>query len=623
MTSQNINVLEVLGHEHPLKLIDLELERPHNDEEKEDEEEEEEEDSLFVKEEFRCICGRCDQDISEYHRYYYKCIKSSCDYSLHKFCAEALETLEPTSHHPDHPLKLIIKNWWYDGSNKCSVCRSGVKYNEVIYMCSRLCYESKVHIKCALGAIEKELYHPSHPHALVCITPKPILCDCNACGKEHKGIFYSCIVRSSFILHSDCAFLTKKLLIQEATEKDFYHPHPLTLSYSFPRKDQIKYSFPPCRVCGLGLSDDYNLWIYKCEKCRYFVHLDCATSRREPFMSIVSSPGLGKLVKNYKDSDHPDLLHLPFLDQSYSIPKLLLHKQIGSKIVGSDTGSLKHDSHEHPLILVKNDDNTSSTSSKIYSISCHDPMKRVELLCNGCLRPITSTPFYKCANKEQQQHCNFVLHECCIECEFITDVSCGLLPDKITHDAHPNHLLSRVTPEKGYKICKKCGLPVWRSSFSCNICDFHLHPACAYLFPRSIRHRIDKHPLDLNYVPVENHKSDYFCEICETELNPQTWFYHCHECAQSVHTACVSVILQYEKATGVNPYLNIKFEGTHTLECHPHPLSFVQGIMSDGHCAECRRFLMNQMIFKCGLCNYAVHYTCCERLSHSSEIPPT
>ncbi|XP_071719388.1 uncharacterized protein [Rutidosis leptorrhynchoides] len=422
------------------------------------------------------------------------------------------------------------------------------------------------------------------------------------------------------------------------------------------------------RVCGVNFNRDHNhnLWIYKCEKCRYFVHLDCATSRREPFMSIVSFLGPEKQVKNYQDSDHPNLIHLPFPDQSYSIPRHILEKQIGSKIFGSDKAILlKHDSHEHPLILVDNNDEItpSSTSSKIYSISCHDPMKRVELLCNGCSRPIMSPPFYKC----EKQHCNFVLHEwctrlpneiknhprhnhhtlilitrsptflnvfdcstcmlssngfsyTCIECEFMIDVNCGLLPDKITHDAHPNHLLSLVTLALGYFSCQNCTYSIYGESFSCSVCDFDLHPKCAYLFPRSIRHKIDKHPLDLSYVPIENHKSDYFCEICENVLNPQGWFYHCHTCVQSIHTECAFVIHEYEKATNdVNLDLNIKFGGTHMLGCHPHPLSFVRGIRSDGKCKECGRTLIGKMILKCGLCNYAIDYYCCLKLTHPWE----
>ncbi|GKE87146.1 hypothetical protein Tco_1564621, partial [Tanacetum coccineum] len=68
------------------------------------------------------------------------------------------------------------------------------------------------------------------------------------------------------------------------------------------------------RICRAPFGLDY-LWIYTCESCRYYVHLDCATSRNEPFMSIFQSAG--KTIKNFKDDDHPDRLKLPFPDQTY------------------------------------------------------------------------------------------------------------------------------------------------------------------------------------------------------------------------------------------------------------------------------------------------------------------
>ncbi|KAK1422416.1 hypothetical protein QVD17_25517 [Tagetes erecta] len=84
------------------------------------------------------------------------------------------------------------------------------------------------------------------------------------------------------------------------------------------------------RVCLIEFKYQ-RLWIYKCEKCRYYTHLSCATSRNEPFMmSILMSPGTGKTVKNYKDVEHPNLVHLPFPDPSYTILKHLFFKENGS-----------------------------------------------------------------------------------------------------------------------------------------------------------------------------------------------------------------------------------------------------------------------------------------------------
>ncbi|KAJ0680094.1 hypothetical protein HanPI659440_Chr16g0620461 [Helianthus annuus] len=136
-----------------------------------------------------------------------------------------------------------------------------------------------------------------------------LLGECDACGKEHKRVFYHCLMCVGSFIHSHCAFLPKKLQIQHYTNDFISHIHPLDLSYTFPKADQESKFNQLCRVCRQAFSNE-NLWIYKCEKCRYYTHLDRATSRNEPFMSILTSPGTGKIIKNYEDAEHPNLLHL-------------------------------------------------------------------------------------------------------------------------------------------------------------------------------------------------------------------------------------------------------------------------------------------------------------------------
>ena len=130
----------------------------------------------------------------------------------------------------------------------------------------------------------------------------------------------------------------------------------------------------------------------------------------------------------------------------------------------------------------------------------------------------------------------------------------------------------------------------------------------------------------LSYLPAENHKSEYFCEICEKELNPERCFYHCYECAWSIHTVCAPHILQSETSVSSNyydyylkgpyKYVNIKFGGIHKFESrrHPHPLSFVQGIETDGPCsAQCGDAVKYKLILKCQQCKFVIHFDCCRR----------
>nr|GEX75791.1 hypothetical protein [Tanacetum cinerariifolium] len=98
--------------------------------------------------------------------------------------------------------------------------------------------------------------------------------------------------------------------------------------------------------------------------------------------------------KNYIDAQHPDLLHLPFTDQNHSIQKHMLSKSARTHII-----------HQHPLILVdaQSKHTTMSTSSDIKPLPCHDPLKKIELLCNACYELI-----FKCSQ------CKFAIHyDCC------------------------------------------------------------------------------------------------------------------------------------------------------------------------------------------------------------------
>ncbi|XP_024995896.1 uncharacterized protein LOC112529051 [Cynara cardunculus var. scolymus] len=649
--------MEVFEHEHPLSLIDLELEYSKIQEDYEDEDETD--GDMIATEDLKCTCDRCGQEINGHHRYYYKC-SDSCEYSIHKFCGDLPTTLKHTSHN-DHILTLLQRkiNW------HCHACGKQHKPQEISYQCPQC--EFDVDISCALTADKKTIHHPSHKHPLLQITI-PIICECSACGKKHQGIFYHCITCSNFFIHTDCFLLPKKLLIQHATHDDFSHKHSLAIAYSFPAAVQEAKFDPRCRVCG-GFFDNENLWIYKCDKCRYYAHLDCATARGEPFLSIFSPAGFGKTHKNFADADYPDLLYFPFPDQTYSILKHMFFKKMASPM-----NTIQHLSHEHPLILVGTQGNeiAKSASSKSKPLSCHNPMKKIELLCNGCLRPITNMPFYKCVDEDES--CDFVLHEWCTRlpdqvpnhpghpqhslfllpylvhrllgvfrcvvcrlycngfvyicpiCEYYIDVNCAFIPDKIVHQAHPNHLIWRVQSRTSENRCRSCVRDFDENgfSFSCGTCEFDLHPECALLLPETIRHKFDKHPMKLSYFPIENHKSQYFCEVCEVEFDPEYWFYHCYDCVQSIHSACAPLILECRRAARVErvpkriyEFLNIKFGGIHIIDDHPHSVSFVQGIESEDECEDCGFSLQYTMIFKCLRCDYAIHFTCCESFNKS------
>ena len=65
---------------------------------------------------------------------------------------------------------------------------------------------------------------------------------------------------------------------------------------------------------------------------------------------------------------------------------------------------------------------------------------------------------------------------------------------------------------------------------------FYLCFDCARL-PLVVKHRVDVNPLSLCY--GEKASGKYWCDICEKETNPSTWFYTCKGHQASLHKQCV------------------------------------------------------------------------------------
>lgn len=335
----------------------------------------------------------------------------------------------------------------------------------------------------------------------------------------------------------------------------------------------------------------------------------------------------------------------------------MFFKENGPREFGGNDINLAHINHQHPLILADTPyDNIErpTSSSRTTIISCHNPMKKAELICDGCLRPIMSMPFYKCLYYEDQR-CNFVLHEWCtrlpaeledhpchpqhtlvfmpkvpckflnvfrcavcrlpcngfayfcVECGFYIDVCCGFIPKLIAYKSHPNHSL-RIYHDRLFKsYCCMCFVDFEKASdppntfksfsFSCIACNFHVHPVCALLLPHTIRHKYDEHPMKLSYVPIEDHAGDYFCEVCETESYPA--------CAPLIPQCKTTSYSYYEN--GIYEFININFGGIYMIEGHSHPLQLSLGTESDGKSAV----LKDKLILKCLQCKLAFDHQYC------------
>ncbi|KAK9050440.1 hypothetical protein SSX86_030590 [Deinandra increscens subsp. villosa] len=438
------------------------------------------------------------------------------------------------------------------------------------------------------------------------------------------------------------------------------HEHPLTLidlNPKYPHEEEVyddeedliaKQAFQhPCHRCDQKIT-----YLH-----RYYVHLECVTYRWKKFYS--------KYTRGADDYDSSPL-DFPLSDGTYNT----IIKECLFKETNNDKEMMRlidHNSHQHPLILVDMDTHTHTTTDDDQD------------LCNGCVRPIKNDmqlPYYKCSTSSG---CNFLLHafctrlptklkfghsyhprhtlilvskvprnsqglfEChnccrpcngfaysCVDCDYYNvDVSCAFMPSNITHKSHPYGFLSHgkyIESKDNY-----CGLCLSsmtsgnnETTYYDSLFEVYLHPECALLLPETITHKYDKHPMTLTYGPVEDHEGDYFCEVCEEELNPYISFYHCHKCAQSIHSACAPILTPRPHGKsffrGLDPrigdfYANMKGEIVFKTEDHPHPLSILRSTSiwdRNEYCRKCdsKYMFMPMPILKCLKCNFMMHIKC-------------
>ncbi|KAI3455271.1 hypothetical protein Pfo_011934 [Paulownia fortunei] len=317
--------------------------------------------------------------------------------------------------------------------------------------------------------------------------------------------------------------------------------------------------------------------------------------------------------------------------------------------------SFNHDHHRHPLTLVILSDKDAAAAAndddgeqKRKQINNNDEEEEELTLCDGCITPIVKscTPqmYYSC------DKCKFFLHLCCYElpselehhhkkghklslsvkgvwswsycyfcfhntnglfyrcedCQFTIDVKCASVPQVIKHAARQHHkLIGRYVNEGEVLECDACRYRIsdihWYV-YSSENCGFNLHYSCAML-PASVRHRWDKHPLALSYPPYSHHPDDFYCEICEEEIHPKAWMYHCRQCDQSFHPTCLSTCGYYR---------NIKFGQQLVLgNCHraDHPLTYVLVTLKH-RCNLCPFEVYGKDGFECASCYFACCMLC-------------
>ncbi|VVB16656.1 unnamed protein product [Arabis nemorensis] len=490
----------------------------------------------------------------------YSC--STCDFNVDLTCG--IKPAPPVIEHPlchDHPLVFLKKR---EKEALCEVCKEDT-IGRPSYSC--LGCDLYFHVDCV--QLSKEVNHPCHSNHLLKLLPSESLTveaekTCLLCERQQENMLYHCSI-CNFTACLGCTKNPPPLSIDHTKT----HKHELTLfpnamSYycqlSGTVRDSRAYMCLPCgffvngyfislpRVININRHDHRISFTHElgpgylncgvCRKsvrkdagayacvvcCNYAVHSQCAVE--QDVWDGVELEGTPEIIEDVS----------PF------------------RVMGDNL--IRHFSHEkHNLRLHKE-----------CSI-IHDEYTR----CEACTYPIGFDPIYSC------EGCPFILHEKCanlptkrrlvfdttpftlvgasslvrdlLDCSLCgecstgfkyvsrrngnIDVHCGSLSEPFIHDGHL-HPLYFDGKENSY--CNACHKVLYYM-LCCIAGDrFDLCFSCASL-PTKIRHRNDEHPLTL--CCGEKANGNYWCDICETKLDPRKWFYTCFDCGVTLHVECV------------------------------------------------------------------------------------
>ncbi|XP_047335580.1 uncharacterized protein LOC124939113 [Impatiens glandulifera] len=573
------------------------------------------------------FCNGCWQRIS-ISGSYYRCNNHSCQYSLHKRCAEQPHQINYPLH--KHPLTLLPQPPYRSHRCYCSSCYKS-QWQHFTYHCPICKYD--LDIECALRATR--INHKSHNHPLIPLQ-KSSSFFCQACRKRDvHGPSYVCS-DCQFWVHQKCADCFPSSVLYEHNNQSH---HTLQLSYSFPSDFHRFLSF--CEIC-LEILNKRD-WVYYCSDCRYFVHSDCLLSLLDE-MGKDGKPALSStnnLVETIEDESI--ITHLPPIDEFINPLTLFINR---ISLDHENQSLLEHASHEHKLILVlelqESDNNT---------ILVNEHMKDKQT-CAGCCSIIMSPPFYKCVESQTSNNCPFHLHKHCAQlpeklnrhpshpdhplvlsmelygiircnnckklclgfvfschnCRFYLDIACAslLFGSIMTHDLHQHSpMMIREFRESDGHRCSGCTFLLTGIGFACIACEyFKIDVECALLL-RGFNHRFDEHPFVLSYSPVKGIE-EYICEICEFDINPRQWFYCCGICDHSIHSECILPICDH-------PTVVFNQGNFISTPHHCHRLILEKSIDVGLSCDCCgKSFGEGLGGFECFECSFRIHRECAD-----------
>ncbi|XP_024006873.1 uncharacterized protein LOC18013065 [Eutrema salsugineum] len=492
---------------------------------------------LDVGDDMRCkVCGKPGG-------YGYCCPR--CWLMVHEKCVSVFDSPEIThSCHARHSLKLLTEGAPDYTDLKCHLC--GKKTGNFLYHCD-IC-KFNMDMACAIRRpLPVTLSSLKvHEHTLKLI-PRLISFVCDACGKKGDRSPYVCLQCDLMFFHQECARLPRVIHVNR-------HDH--RVSYKYP----LGLGEWKCGICLIKI--DWSYGAYSCSTCpSYALHSRCAT--REDVWDGEELDGVPEEVEDIE----------PFKT--------------------NDDNTITHFAHEEHNLSLNND-----------GIALEE-----SILCGACVRPVGSNAFYKCSEcsfiidetcanlPKKKRHflsprpltlhpnrdntetivCHACIQWCCqgfmyTDGDGTYDLICSSMTMPFIHGSHPHPLL--YLQDRNISVrerCQSCLGGLFEEFLGCIECNYFLDFRCATL-PLSIRlDRYDDHPLTLCY--GEKASGKYWCDICERETDPETWFYTCEHCGVTLHVFCVLGNLRYAKPGGkIEGDLEVRFNNTSTRplcnNCH-------------------------------------------------------
>lgn len=456
------------------------------------------------------LCDHCNEFV---YGFAYSC--SSCKFNLHIPCASH-HIFEPEGH--KHSFMLLKQ-----ASFTCDAC--GEQSDDMSHLCTTC--QLQVHKTCSASfpLVVKQIGH-HHPLSLTyCIQMNDTLDkSCRICNREMKTefCFYYC-ASCTYIAHVRCATLIQDLTDEPpdpaTTTKDLMsddspnpnpepnlpeiqhisHHHYLTLINDELEGDEEVL----CDGCVQSISVPF----YNCAQCNFFLHKSCVELPKKilhPLHTLpltLCPPGRTHcLFKCIACSVYCNGLFYSCAKGNFSIDIRC----------SSFTNTLRHEGHEHTLILFKDSSNAE---------------------CSAC--------GLGCRIKFRCEECSFNLDLRCASLPYTTKHKWdGEPPAKLTYNSIENKL-----GEYYCDICEKRRNPShW--FYHGEYCDFSAHPTCIIgkhhvKFGKTIED-YDRHPHPLTLVEKSRKEYPHFahpkCAICGKPCKDLV--FKCAECNYYIHGAC-------------------------------------------------------------------------------------